>query len=386
MTTPWTIVEYTGLDGLERLEPDWTRLVAAMPDAGFQHLYETHASSLANLPSEFGAFCCLALSDGTRVRAICLVEPHEHPIFRVFKSPVWGLLKGLEDIPRDVICPPDAEAEAALFPCVVEHLRRVHPGRRWLVLTRMLEGSVALRCLRHFDARRYYADRDGAAHIVDCDRSFADLTSRLSRKFRANLRSAHNRLAKLPDVRFERTVDPAGLGAAFERLLEVEASGWKGEERTAIAPRPNHLAFYRAWVASLGVSGRAEFNELRSGDTCIASTFCVRVDQECAVMNIGYDERFAKVAPGHLVLERIFRQYCEDSTVKRVSLVSGYKWNAVWQPEVVGSYNVYIGIGGLGARVRMVFLRMKFWYWPVAKRWLQRTAAGARIARLVSRR
>lgn len=382
MTPAWTIVEYTGRDGLVQLAPDWDRLVATMPNAGFQHLHETHLSYLDHLPSEFGAFTCLALRDGTRVRAICPVEPQRMAVFRLKQAPVWGLPHGLGDIVRDVICPPDREAEAALFPCVIEHLRRTRPRRGWFVLSRVLETSSAWRCLRAFDARRYHADRDDATHVVDCDRPFAEFTAKLSRKFRANLRAAHKHLASLPDVHFVRTTDPADLDAALDRFLQVEASGWKGEAgtKTAVVFKPKQLAFYRNWVAALGAAGRCEFNELRSGDTCIASTLCIRVGEEIAMLKIGYDERFANVRPGQLVLERIFQQSCEDPSIKRVSLVSCRDWHVVWEPRVVGCYNVYIGIGGWTARTRVALLQKSFRYWPVVKRWRQRFTTGGRVA------
>ncbi len=376
MPPAWTIVEYTGRDGLLQLEPDWTRLVAAMPDARFHHLFETHLSCVEHLPSAFGAVRCLALSDGSRIRAICPLDPQQFAVWRIFKSSVWGYLKGLEDIPRDVICPPDPEAEAALLPCVAEHLRRTRPRRRWLVLTRVLEGSAAWRCLRRSNATRYFADRDDAAHTINCDRPFADLVARLSRKFRANLRSAHNRLAKLPEVRFVRTADSGDLSAAFDRYLKVEASGWKGEagSKTALALRPKHTAFYRSWIAALGASGHCEFNELRSGEQCVASTYCIRVGDELTVLNISYDERFAPIAPGHLLLEHILRRCCEDSSINHVNLVGGSAWDLVWEPEISGTYNVYVGIGGWTARARVALLRMSFRYWPVVKRWLRRSA------------
>ncbi len=385
MTPAWTIVEYAGHDGLVQLAPEWNRLVAAMPNAGFQHLYETHLNYLDHLASDLGAFTCLALSDGTRVRAICPVERQEMAVFRFKQAAIWGLPRGLGDIVRDVICPPDPEAEAALFPCVTEHLRRMRRG--WFVLSRVLETSSAWRCLRAFDARRYYADRDDATHIVDCDRPFAEFTAKLSRKFRANLRAAHKHLAPLPDVRFERTVDAAGLDAALDRFLQVEASGWKGEagSKTAVAFKPKQLAFYKSWVAALGAAGRCEFNELRSGDTCFASTMCIRVGDETAMLKIGYDERFANVRPGQLVLERIFQQNCEDPSIRSVSLVSGRDWHLVWEPRVVGCYNVYIGIGGWTARARVAFLQRSFRYWPVVKRWLQRIRASGGAAQPAAR-
>jgi hypothetical protein len=388
MTPAWTIVEYPGLDGLMRLEADWKRLVAAMPDAAYQHLHETHVAYLQKLPSDFGAFTYLALSDGTRVRAICPAEPQKFPVFRVFQSRIWELPRGLGDIPRDVICPPDPEAEAALLPCVAAHLGRKRPLRRWLVLTRVLESSAAWRCLQRTDAHRYYADHDNSAHIIDCDQSFDDLKAGLSKKFRANMRSAHNRLGKLPDVSFVRTTAAVGFESALDRFLKVEASGWKGENgsRTAIALQAKQIGFYPTWVELLAQTGHCEFNELRSGDTCITSTFCIRVGAEYSVMKIGYDERFAHVAPGHLILERIFQQCCADPQLKRISLISGFAWNAVWEPNVEASYNVYVGIGGLSGNARVALLRMSFKYWPVVKRLLQRAKAAAQTARRLGRR
>jgi hypothetical protein len=152
MKPVWTIVEYKGRDGLLRLSLEWARLVSAMPDAGFQHLHETHVGYFDNFPSPFGEFTCLALSDGVRVRAICPVEP-QRAVILGRETLVWGLPTGLGDAPRDVICPPDDEAERALFPFVLEYFRRALPRRMWFVPGRVLHGSATWRCLRGLDAR-----------------------------------------------------------------------------------------------------------------------------------------------------------------------------------------------------------------------------------------
>jgi hypothetical protein len=169
--------------------------------------------------------------------------------------------------------------------------------------------------------------------------------------------------------------------------MQVEASGWKGETgtKTAVAFKPKQLAFYRSWIAALGASGRCEFNELRSADTCIASTLCIHVGEESAMLKIGYDEQFSNMRPGHLMLERIFQQCCDDPAIKRVSLVSCRDWHLVWEPDVIPCYNVYIGIGGWTAQARVALLRASFRYWPVVKRWLQRSGAGDRVAQRIAR-
>ena len=387
MKPDWTIVEYRGRDGLMNLEADWTRLVAAMPDAGFQHAHETHVGYFDHMQSGLEPFTCLALSDGERVRAICPVEPQRHTILGR-KTIAWGLPCGMGDVPRDVICPADDDAEQALFPCVTAFLRRTRPRRRWFVLGRVLERSAVWRCLQRFDRRSYCADLDDAAHIIDCDRPYSELTSDLSRKFRANLRNARNRLGSLTGVRFEHAVETADVRAAFETFLAVEASGWKGDSgtKTALGLRHKDLPFYRYFIDALQVSGRCEVNALHADGKCIASTFCMRVGAEYAVLRIAYDESYGRAAPGQLLLEHIVQRCCADRGIERVSMVSGARWNLVWRPDVVGSYNVFMGIGAWPAKVLVSFVRARFRYWPRMKRLLLRSPFGARVVQRLRER
>jgi hypothetical protein len=380
MNPAWTIVEYKGRDGLLRLSPEWKRLVSAMPDAGFAHLLETHIGHIDNFPSSRGDLTCLALSDGARVRAICPVELQQGVILGR-KQLVWGLPMGLGNVPRDVICPPDDEAELALFPCVLEHLRRSLPRRMWFLPGHVPYGSATWRCLRGLDARSYCIDWDGASQIIDCDRTYGELMSSLSKHFRQNLRTARNRLAAIGDFRFERAVDPSIVATAFEDFVLVESSGWKGHSGTksALALRPELLAFYRQLAESLHDSGRCEVVALHAAGRCIASTFCVRVGHEYTLLKIGYDEAFARVSPGHLLLDYVLQQSCDDPAIERVNLVGDPEWSRVWGPEAVGCYNVYIATGGWAAHVLVSIMRARFRLGPIVKRWVSRSRYGERV-------
>jgi hypothetical protein len=380
MKPVWTIVEYKGRDGLLRLSPEWMRLVSAMPDAGLRHLLETHIGHIDNFQSSRGELTCLALSDGVRVRAICPVELQQRVVLRR-KMLVWGLPLGLGNVPRDVICPPDEEAELALFPCVLEHFRRAVPRRMWFVPSHVLHGSAAWRCLRGLDAGSYSVDVDGAAHFIDCDRPLSDLMSTLSKHFRQNLRTARNRLEATADFRFERAADPSSIATAFEDFVRVESSGWKGHSgtRSALALRPDLLAFYRQLVASLRDTGRCELIALHADGRSIASSVCIRIGHEYTVLKIAYDETYARVSPGQLLFEYVLKQSCADPAIKRVNLVGDPAWSLVWGPEIVACYDVCIATGGWAARALVNIMRARFRYGPVVKRWLSKSRLGERV-------
>ena len=136
--------------------------------------------------------------------------------------------------------------------------------------------------------------------------------------------------------------------------------------------KPRLLAFYRALIALLGPAGFCEVNALHAEGRCIASQFCVRVDAEYAVLKIGFDERYARVAPGQLLLERTLQQCCGDPGIRRVNLISDATWHRDWRPDVVRSYAAYVGLGRWSGRPLVELLRA-------------RLVLGPRIRKLVSR-
>ena len=371
MTPEWDVVEFRGIHGLEQLEADWRRLLAAIPDHTPHQTYEAHHAFFAHVSRADGRFICLALTDGQCVRAICPLEQNTIRILGV-QTRVLGLPWRLWDIGHDVICP-SGEAEHRLLPAVIRFLRRAPDRPKWLVFGAVLDDSALRRCLRALDARAYVTDVMGASDVLDCTMPFEVSVARLSRTFRRNFRNAHKKLAALSGVQFASTSDRAGLEREFEGFLDVEASGWKGDAtvRGAIRLRPDLLAFYREIVAGLGDSNRLEINALFAGGRRIASQLCFRSGATYTVLKIAYDENYARVAPGQLLLERTLERCCRDPQISRLSLVTDASWHRDWRPEGIPVRSVYVGLGPWTGRLLVRLLRLRFEYGPVAKRWLR---------------
>jgi hypothetical protein len=371
VTQEWDVVEFRGMSGLEQLEPDWRRLLAEMPDHTPHHTYEAHHAFFAHLGRADGRFMCLALTDGQCVRAICHLQPSTTRILGV-ETKMWGLLWQLWDLGHDVICPP-GEAERRLLPAVIRFLRRAPDRPKWLVFRAVLDDSAITRCLRALDARDYVTDVVGACDVLDCTKSFEEAIAGLSRNFRSSLRRDHTRLAAVSGVRFASTSDRAGLEREFEGFLELEASGWKGDAsvRGAIRLRPDQLAFYRELVATLGDSARLEINTLFAEGRRIAAQICMRSGATYTPIKIAYDETYARVAPGQLLLESTLERCCRDPQIRRLSLVNNLSWHRNWRPEIIPARVVYLGLGRWTGRPLVGLLRLRLKYGPVAKRLLR---------------
>lgn len=373
--------EYTGPTALDRLEADWRRLYASMPLRSSAHLYEAHLAYYRHLMASPGSFRCLVLMDGDRVRAICPLVARGDTALGI-PIPAWVIPRHLFTPMADAICPDD-DARRALLPAIVNHIKREHCRERLIILGPLPQRSVLWEGLGSLAPLTSFAHVVSAPFVFDCERSFSELTGRLSRHFRKQLRNCHNRLMSLGDVRFETAADDEALAAAFEAFLDVEASGWKGATgaRTAIRFKPNQPAFFRDLASTYADGDGCEINTLHAEGRCIAAEFCMRTGEEYACVKIGYDERYARLSPGHLLHARTLERCCLDPGIKRYNQLSHAAWLEVWHPDRLVLQDVRVGLGRWSAVPLVALLRFRFGTGRTIVRWAQRRYQEYRGAR-----
>lgn len=356
----WSIVEYRGPTALRRLEGDWRRLYSSMPLRNSAHLYEAHLAYLEHLMASPDRFRCLALHDGRAVRAICPLEARADTSLGV-PIPAWAIPRHLLTPVGDAVCADD-EAGRALAPMVAGFLRHHPEGRQLLVLGPVPADSLLWGSVKALDPVRCCTQVTHRIDVFDCGRPFDDLMARLKKHFRRNLRSHRNKLNKLNDVRFVTAADDSTLSEAFETFLDIEASGWKGEQgtRTAIRCKPNQPAFFRALARSFGEDDRCEINALHVDGRCIASEFCVRTGAEYARVKIGYDEEYARLGPGQLILETTLERLCGDPEVTWFNMMSGAGWLDDWHPDKLVLQQAHVALGRWSGPPLTALLRFRF--------------------------
>ncbi len=356
----WNIVEYGGRGALAQVEADWRRLYAAMPSRNSAHLYEAHLAYLEHLMKAPDRFRCLALHDGAQVRAILPLEARQERALGI-PLPAWAIPRHLLTPVGDAVCA-DPEAGRALAPAVVAHLRERPDGRRLLVLGPVPKDSLLWGSVRDLDPLRCCTQVTHRIDVFDCSQSFEDLMGRLKKHFRRNLRSHRKKLYKLEDVRFATNADDASLDEAFEPFLDIEASGWKGAQgtRTAIRFKPNQPAFFRDLARTFSDDDRCEINTLHVDGRCIASEFCIRTGAEYARIKIGYDEEYAKLGPGQLILETTLERLCQDPGVKWFNMMSGAGWLDDWHPDKLVLHQAHVALGRWSGAPLTALLRFRF--------------------------
>jgi len=252
--------------------------------------------------------------------------------------------------PADVIAP-DLEAREALFPVVVDHLGRHTCGRKLLVLGPIPEATPLWQGFKETHLSEICIHAESPSNFFDCSTPYEQLLERMTKHFQRNLRAHRNKLQLSGDVKLVTVSAQDGVDAIeaeLENFMTLEASGWKGRNGagSAILLQPKLVGFYRDLATKmLGQEDRCEINALYLNGRCIASQFCVRTGQEYAILKIAYDEAFARLGPGQLLLLSTLERCCADPQIKKMDLVSDESWFKDWQTEKVSMLQAHITLG-----------------------------------------
>lgn len=360
--TEWSILEFRGRAGLERLEADWRRLYAQLPRRTSFLSFEVARAHVDHLMQAPDGLRCLALTDGRRVRAICALQPRTD---RVLGPPIgiWGVLWHVHGPQADVLCPDD-EARRRLIAAVVAHVRRRPEGRRLLLIGSAPTSSGLWSGLGQLRRGGYRVVPKQSVNSLDCTMPFDEFRASLPKSFRHKRNTGARRLARLGGVRFETVTKEGDLDAAFATFLDVEASGWKGAQGTgtAIGCSSEKTAFFRDVAANLrGDEDYCEIASLHAEGRCIASAFCTRTGATYSCLKIGYDEAVARVSPGQHLVEKMIERCCQDPGIECFDMVSGAAWVHGWRPDTTPLQVVYVAIGKWpGRSVVGALLQLRF--------------------------
>lgn len=106
------------------------------------------------------------------------------------------------------------------------------------------------------------------------------------------------------------------IAANLDEVLEVEASGWKGKEGTAIRQSVPVLNFYRNFAEDFARQGKLRLFLHRRDGTIIAFQLCTLHAGVLSCLKIGYREELAKESPGQVLQLWIVKWAFEQEQVR----------------------------------------------------------------------
>ena len=120
-------------------------------------------------------------------------------------------------------------------------------------------------------------------------------------KKRKELRRLQKRLADLGTVETRVLNDTEHLSLWCSDFLALEASGWKGQEGTALGNKPADAAFFRAACAAALEAGRLHMLRIDLDGQAIAMLVNFRHGDGAFSFKIAFDEALGRFSPGVLI-------------------------------------------------------------------------------------
>jgi Acetyltransferase (GNAT) domain len=104
---------------------------------------------------------------------------------------------------------------------------------------------------------------------------------------------------------------PDSISGAFDRFLDLEESGWKGHNNTALKQKPGDAAYVLGVLSAMADVNRAFLAELQMSNKTIASGLFLRCGAEAFFWKTTYDETFASHSPG-VIFDVMLTQWFYD--------------------------------------------------------------------------
>ena len=127
------------------------------------------------------------------------------------------------------------------------------------------------------------------------------ITTTISKKRLKNLKRLKARLSEAGQLTDEAIGSPGQADLWCNEFLRIEASGWKGQEATAMAANEQESTFLRAVVRGAANEGKAALVRLDLDERAIAMLVNFRSGGAIFCLKTAYDEEFAKFSPGALI-------------------------------------------------------------------------------------
>jgi len=218
--------------------------------------------------------------------------------------------------------------------------------------------------------RGLFLDDCEVASIIECAGDWEAYVETRSRKRTAEWRSKERRALKAGD-RFQVVASPEGLGQAWEDLLAVEASGWKGREGTAMRQQPAVRKFYDAVLPDLAAAGKLRLFLHWRGSRIIAFHLCTLHGGRLSSLKSGYAEEFAKESPAQIVRWWMVKWAFENPEVRIVDFLGPLtETKRQWSTGVEALYTLYVFRRSPGGM-------LGWWRWsagPRLKQWWKRAS------------
>ncbi|MCO5734682.1 GNAT family N-acetyltransferase [Rhizobium sp. SSA_523] len=293
----------------------WSRLAQRTPYPMLQHRWMLSAAEAYEGQVHLQVF---ALWDGESLVALA-------PLARFHRGPAAHL----QCLARDV-GEPDAflyADRAALDALVLAILRQ---GLA-LKLSHLSRDGSEYAAVKALGRGALSIERSGSGHAALLPATQAQLDEGLSKSARTMLRRKQRRAEKFGSVQFlMETLQDDNRAAFLQDLVQVEASGWKGRNKTSLSHNEGQRRFFDLYLGRMAPSGALRGDRMLIDGRTVAIRLGLRSGGRLYELKIGFDEAFEACSPGILLTHETLKASIAEGLTVHEFLGVGENWQRHW--------------------------------------------------------
>jgi hypothetical protein len=131
------------------------------------------------------------------------------------------------------------------------------------------------------------------------------------------MRRQWRKLGERGELAYSVARQPEEVRLRMEEFLALEAKGWKGRKRSALANDRYRAAFAREAITNLAEIDAVRIHTIDLGGQAIASLIVFVMAGEAYTWKTAYDENFAAWSPGKLLAMKLTEWHLDDANILR---------------------------------------------------------------------
>jgi CelD/BcsL family acetyltransferase involved in cellulose biosynthesis len=334
--------EIGGLDLVEHLAPRWERLCEETSSLPF-YRPEWIAAYLKAFEPDSQVVLMTARAGDKLVAVLPLTRKRAW----FAGVPVWKLAgaANIHSTQFDIVRTSCDAGEAAI-PAFWNLLKGI-PGWNMLELPLLSRNSVGLKLIK-------LASKDGcrtmSVHFSECpvlslkrdEKGQLTWLQDTSRHFRHELRRCARILTREmgEEPKLVRRTNPDR--EALEQFYELEASGWKGREGSAIKCTPQTRSFYNQISQEAAARGYFCLHSLEVNNRMLAGAFSVQSADCLYPLKIAYDESLRRGGPGQVMFDRILNECARRGITRLFFGGRNDAYKMKWTNETLSNFNGFV--------------------------------------------
>lgn len=316
----------------------WDRLAWDAPQELPMQLPAWIAAAIRSEPWEKERWFCTFAYAGDKLVGVLPVIAVPHPAL----GPGWPVLRSFDKHSQsgDVLLAPDHAATA--FKDLLKALRQEVPTHLGIDLKAVRRNSPFWTAVQN--GLEGYDTRQGervAYSLMDVSGDHDSYLASLG-NMRRNLKRYLKKLEGRGRVSVEILRGPSARAEFLTDFIALESSGWKGREGTAIADRPDLVAFYTQLARNFADENRLEWHALRVDGRLVAAGMGLRCGHSIILPKIAFDEEFTECMPGNLLTAEVIRDAFSRPEIRQLNHLSQADWHRSWRMDQDGYADVHL--------------------------------------------